>query len=418
MNPITEKIPTSDPGDPGPAAAGLSPFAGKIAGTPPATADRAARDADDAANDGSAREPARAPENHVSLSGVRKSFGNFVAADSVSFGLPKGTLGALLGPSGSGKTTILRMIAGLENPDRGDILIDGARVNDVHPSKRGIGFVFQNYALFRYMTVFDNIAFGLRAQKADRNRIRERVNELLTLTDMNGLEKRYPAQLSGGQRQRVAFARALAPSPRLLLLDEPFAAIDAKVRRELRSWLRAMITKLGITSIFVTHDQDEAIEVADLVIITNRGRVEQTGTPLDLYREPATPFVARFVGESTVLEDYGRLLGFENAPRGAKASVRPEFVHVCPPGDPVQYENSAENAEVLSVAFRGSSLEVKVGLKGFVLTTGYSLEHPALSVGEKVKILVWRVYAFEDDKARLVNNSRLESRGNGYNFAI
>ncbi|MDR3155412.1 MAG: ABC transporter ATP-binding protein [Deltaproteobacteria bacterium] len=355
---------------------------------------------------------------YVSLSGVNKSFGDFQAARDVSFALPEGTLGALLGPSGSGKTTILRMIAGLETPDSGDIAIGGARVNDLHPARRGIGFVFQNYALFRYMNVFDNIAFGLKTQKAPKARIRERVAELLALTSMEGLERRYPGQLSGGQRQRVAFARALAPSPRLLLLDEPFAAIDAKVRKELRSWLRDMISRLRITSIFVTHDQAEAIEVADLVIITNNGRVEQTGTPVELYRDPATPFVARFVGESLILQDYRRLIGFEEAPEGASCAVRPEFIHICPPEEPVQFENSSEDAVVESVAFRGSSLEVGLTVKGFRLVSSYSLEKAPLSEGDRVKILIYRVYAFDEGKARLVNNSRLSSQGNGYNFVI
>jgi sulfate transport system ATP-binding protein len=359
------------------------------------------------------------PNNtYVSLSCVNKKFGDFEAAKEVSFGLSEGTLGALLGPSGSGKTTILRMIAGLETPDSGDIFIGGAKVNDIHPSKRGVGFVFQNYALFRYMTVFDNIAFGLRTQKVKKAKIKERVEELISLIDMERLEKRYPGQLSGGQRQRVAFARALAPSPRLLLLDEPFAAIDAKVRRELRSWLRAMITKLRITSIFVTHDQAEAIEVADQIIITNKGRVEQTGTPLNLYRDPATPFVARFVGDSQILEDYGKLLGFEEAPKGARAAVRPEFVHIRPKGEPILFENSAEDGEIVSLAFRGSFLEAKVRVKDFILTAGYSLENAPVSVGDRVRVLIWRLYAFQGEKATLVGNARLESRGNGYNFDI
>ncbi|MBR0089924.1 MAG: sulfate ABC transporter ATP-binding protein, partial [Clostridia bacterium] len=229
---------------------------------------------------------------YVELKNINKSFGDFKASDNVSFGIEKGKLIGLLGPSGSGKTTILRMIAGFETPDSGDIIIDGERVNDIHPSKRGVGFVFQNYALFRYMTVFENIAFGLKVQKADKKYIKERVNELLSLIGLEGLGNRYPAQLSGGQRQRVAFARALAPNPQLLLLDEPFAAIDAKVRQELRTWLKDIIGKLGITSIFVTHDQDEAIEVADEIIITNKGRIEQSGTPIEVYQKPTTAFTA------------------------------------------------------------------------------------------------------------------------------
>ncbi|MCI9546164.1 MAG: ATP-binding cassette domain-containing protein [Lachnospiraceae bacterium] len=232
---------------------------------------------------------------YVEMKHINKTFDGFQASRDVSFGVEKGHLAALLGPSGSGKTTILRMIAGLDRPDDGDILIDGARVNDLPGSKRGIGFVFQNYALFRYMTVADNIAFGLEVQKKSKGEIRSRVEELLELISMKDLGKRYPHQLSGGQRQRVAFARALAPNPQLLLLDEPFAAIDAKVRRELRTWLREMIGRVGVTSIFVTHDQEEAMEVADMVILTNQGRIEQVGTPEEICLHPQTEFVQDFI---------------------------------------------------------------------------------------------------------------------------
>lgn len=232
---------------------------------------------------------------YVQMEHVYKTFDGFHASNDVSFGVEKGHLAALLGPSGSGKTTILRMIAGLDRPDSGDIMINGMRVNDLPGSKRGIGFVFQNYALFRYMTVADNIAFGLEVQKRGRKEIRGRVEELLELISMQDLGKRYPHQLSGGQRQRVAFARALAPNPQLLLLDEPFAAIDAKVRRELRTWLKEMIGRVGITSIFVTHDQEEAMEVADTIIITNQGNIEQTGTPEEICHHPQTGFVADFI---------------------------------------------------------------------------------------------------------------------------
>ena len=200
---------------------------------------------------------------YVEMRNINKTFDGFQASKEVSFGIEKGRLAALLGPSGSGKTTILRMIAGLDVPDSGDILINGERVNHLPGSKRGIGFVFQNYALFRYMTVAQNIAFGLEVQKKSRKEIQNRVDELLELISMQDLGKRYPHQLSGGQKQRTAFARALAPNPRLLLLDEPFAAIDAKVRRELRTWLKEMIRGVGITSIFVTHDQEEAMETVD-----------------------------------------------------------------------------------------------------------------------------------------------------------
>lgn len=232
---------------------------------------------------------------YVQMEHINKIFDGFHASNDVSFGVEKGRLAALLGPSGSGKTTILRMIAGLDKPDSGDIMINDVRVNDLPGSKRGIGFVFQNYALFRYMTVADNIAFGLEVQKKSKKEIRSRVEELLELISMQDLGKRYPHQLSGGQRQRVAFARALAPNPQLLLLDEPFAAIDAKVRRELRTWLKEMISRVGITSIFVTHDQEEAMEVADTIIVTNQGRIEQIGTPDTICMHPETEFVADFI---------------------------------------------------------------------------------------------------------------------------
>ncbi|MDR1658119.1 MAG: ABC transporter ATP-binding protein [Deltaproteobacteria bacterium] len=355
---------------------------------------------------------------YVELKNVFKRFGNFQAVNDVSFGLAQGTLAALLGPSGSGKTTILRMIAGLESPDSGQISIEGSVINNLEPSRRGIGFVFQNYALFRYMTVFDNIAFGLTTKKEPKAKIKERVEELLTLIGLEDLGKRYPAQLSGGQKQRVAFARALAPRPRILLLDEPFAAIDAKVRRELRSWLRHMITKLKITSIFVTHDQSEAIEVADRIIITNSGRVEQTGAPVELYRSPATPFVARFIGESTLANDYRTLVGFEEAPDGYECAIRPEFIRLFAPGEEVQFENSVEEGVIETMAFRGDTLEVIIRVRDFTLTTGYSLERPPLAPGDRVKVLIYRLYAFNGDRAVLVSNKRLNNTGNGYNFQI
>lgn len=232
---------------------------------------------------------------YVEMEHIYKTFDGFQASDDVSFGIEKGQLAVLLGPSGSGKTTILRMIAGLDRPDSGNIWIDGERVNDLPGSKREIGFVFQNYALFRYMTVAENIAFGLKVQKKSKAEMKARVEELLELISMQDLSKRYPHQLSGGQRQRVAFARALAPNPHLLLLDEPFAAIDAKVRRELRTWLAEMVAKVGVTSIFVTHDQEEALETAHTVIIMNQGRIEQIGTPEAICQSPATDFVKDFI---------------------------------------------------------------------------------------------------------------------------
>ena len=344
---------------------------------------------------------------YVELKNINKNFGDYKASDNVNFGVEKGKLIGLLGPSGSGKTTILRMIAGLETPDSGDIIIDGVRVNDLAASKRGIGFVFQNYALFRYMTVYDNIAFGLRVQKADKKKIDERVRELIKLIGLEGLEKRYPSQLSGGQRQRVAFARALAPNPQLLLLDEPFAAIDAKVRKELRSWLREMIEKLGVTSIFVTHDQDEAIEVADEIIITNKGRIEQTGTPIEIYHNPKTAFTASFFGETTFVDDYSKFHNFEHIENVEKAIVRPEFVKVTKKNEVQKYKSSASHGVTKNVLFRGDSIEVVVDVDGTELKARRGLDEQAIEVGEEVDVFLYRIFVTVGDKAYLLENKSI-----------
>lgn len=344
---------------------------------------------------------------YVELKNINKNFGDYKASDNVNFGVEKGKLIGLLGPSGSGKTTILRMIAGLETPDSGDIIIDGVRVNDLAASKRGIGFVFQNYVLFRYMTVYDNIAFGLRVQKADKKKIDERVRELIKLIGLEGLEKRYPSQLSGGQRQRVAFARALAPNPQLLLLDEPFAAIDAKVRKELRSWLREMIEKLGVTSIFVTHDQDEAIEVADEIIITNKGRIEQTGTPIEIYHNPKTAFTASFFGETTFVDDYLKFHNFEHIENVEKAIIRPEFVKVTKKNEVQKYKSSASHGVAKNVLFRGDSIEVVVDVDGTELKARRGLDEQAIEVGEEVDVFLYRIFVTVGDKAYLLDNKSI-----------
>jgi sulfate transport system ATP-binding protein len=233
---------------------------------------------------------------------LHKNFGAFVAVQDVSFEVPDGELVALLGPSGGGKSTILRMIAGLEQPDAGDVSLDGLVVNELSPRERRVGFVFQHYALFRHMTVAENIAYGLKVRGATRGEQRARVQELVGIMGLRGLDDRLPSQLSGGQRQRVALARSLAPRPRLLLLDEPFAAVDAKVREELRVWLRRLHDEVGVTSLFVTHDQDEAFALADRVLIVNRGRLEQDGAPDEILENPASEFVARFIGDVNVLD--------------------------------------------------------------------------------------------------------------------
>lgn len=346
-------------------------------------------------------------ENYVELRHIEKSFGKFHASKDINFQIPSGHLAALLGPSGSGKTTILRMIAGLEQPDSGEILLNGKVVNKVPGSQRGVGFVFQNYALFRYMTVYDNIAFGLRVKKAGRAEIDARVKELLKLIDCEGLEKRYPSQLSGGQRQRVAFARALAPRPQLLLLDEPFAAIDAKVRLELRTWLRDMINRLGITSIFVTHDQSEAIEVSDQIILTNQGRVEQIGSPRELYDSPATPFVARFIGQSIPMENYDRFRFFRQEGPGSVAILRPEFTRVFKKGEQQQYSTSAEEGTVEDIIFRGSSVEVRVRIHGVLLSAVRSVTDQPVEIGETVDVFIHRMYVISGETITLQENQSL-----------
>ena len=344
---------------------------------------------------------------YVELKDINKTYAGYQASNHVSFGIEQGRLIALLGPSGSGKTTILRMIAGLETPDSGEIVIDGKVVNNIPASERGIGFVFQNYALFRYMTVYDNIAFGLNVKKENKKYIDERVHELLKLISLDGLEKRYPSQLSGGQRQRVAFARALAPNPQLLLLVEPFAAIDAKVRQELRSWLKEMIEKLGITSIFVTHDQDEAIEVADEIIITNKGHIEQKGTPLEIYQNPQTAFAATFFGQTSQITNYQSFHSFPKVDNVDKAIIRPEFVKVSKKNEVQRFGPSASEGVVERVSFRGDSLELLVNVNDNQIIAKRGLEEKSIAVGEKVDVFIYRLFVTVGEKAMLLENQSL-----------
>ena len=260
---------------------------------------------------------------------VSKQFGSFKAVDQVSLEIESGSLVALLGPSGSGKSTLLRLVAGLEMPDSGKIWLTGKDATKQSVQERNIGFVFQHYALFKHMNVRQNIAFGLEIRKTTKAQVKARVEELLELVQLRGLGDRYPSQLSGGQRQRVALARALAVQPQVLLLDEPFGALDAKVRKDLRAWLRRLHDEVHVTTVFVTHDQEEAMEVADELVVMNKGRVEQVGTPAAIYDHPATAFVMSFIGPVNVLPSTSRIFqgnGFESA--HSEVFLRPQDVVV------------------------------------------------------------------------------------------
>src|SRR5215213_3534444 len=270
----------------------------------------------------------------ISVRGVRKRFGSFVALDDVSVEIPGGSLTALLGPSGGGKSTLLRVIAGLESPDSGNVQIGGVDSTRLPPQRRNVGFVFQHYAAFKHMTVAKNVAFGLSIRKRPKTEIKDRVRELLELVHLENFADRYPAQLSGGQRQRMALARALAVSPQVLLLDEPFGALDAQVRKELRAWLRRLHDEVHVTTVFVTHDQEEAMEVADEIVVINNGRVEQIGSPSRLYDEPANEFVMSFLGPVTRLR--GDL-------------VRPHDIEISP--DPTAGSLAARVERVVSLGF-------------------------------------------------------------------
>lgn len=318
----------------------------------------------------------------ITVKHVTKKFGGFAALDDVSLDVPAGSLLALLGPSGSGKTTMLRIIAGLENPDCGIVMHHDEDVTQRSPKERNVGFVFQHYALFRHMSVFENVAFGMRVRNSPKEQIAPRVNELLHLVRLEGLGNRYPSQLSGGQRQRVALARALAVQPRVLLLDEPFGALDAKVRSELRQWLRRLHEEIHLTTVFVTHDQEEAFEVADRVVVMRAGRVEQAGTPQEVFDHPANPFVMDFLGNVNVFHgrvENGRafLGGLEVAypdyphaeSRAATAYIRPHELDI----DRVPGAPHALPVRVLQINPAGSVAKVRVRSEDFGLTLNVDL---------------------------------------------
>jgi sulfate transport system ATP-binding protein len=314
----------------------------------------------------------------IDVRNVSKSFNGFKALDDVSLSVPDGSLTALLGPSGGGKSTLLRVLAGLEQPDAGEVLFSGESVTTLPAQERGVGFVFQHYAAFKHMTVRDNIAFGLKIRKRPKAEIRDRVDELLALVHLGGWADRYPAQLSGGQRQRMALARALAVQPRVLLLDEPFGALDATVRKELRDWLRKLHDEVHVTTIFVTHDQEEALEVAQQVAVINAGRIEQTGTPDDLYERPANPFVMSFVGPVSKLGDRW---------------VRPHDIEVLD-----DHEEGALQALVERVARVGFEVRIETvlgdGSPVSILATREQADELELAAGQIVWLRVHRTREF------------------------
>ncbi len=306
----------------------------------------------------------------ISAEHVTKRFGDFVALDDVSIDVPDGGLTALLGPSGSGKSTLLRVIAGLEEPDEGRVVIHGQDNTGVRVQDRNVGFVFQHYAAFKHMTVYNNIAYGLKIRGEGSGKIRERVKQLIALVHLQGFENRYPNQLSGGQRQRMALARALAVEPKVLLLDEPFGALDAKVRQELRTWLRRLHDEVHVTTIFVTHDQEEAMEVAEQIVVMNDGKVEQAGGPRDLYEHPASEFVMSFVGPAHRLgEAWVRPHDVEirHEPNGKTIEARIDrVVHL---GFEVRVELTLQDGEKFSVQLtreQVDDLELREGQMVFV----------------------------------------------------
>jgi sulfate transport system ATP-binding protein len=348
----------------------------------------------------------------VLASNIRKTFGETTVLDNVDLNVARGKLTALLGPSGSGKTTLLRIIAGLDfaDPGSGKILFHGEDVTDVPAGKRRVGFVFQHYALFRHMKVFDNVAFGLNVRghrdRPPKEKIRERVLELLRLVQLDGLEGRYPSQLSGGQRQRVALARALAVEPRVLLLDEPFGALDAKVRKELRRWLRQFHDQVHLTTVFVTHDQEEALEIADEVVIMNSARVEQVGTPQQVYDKPATPFVYEFLGNVNVLRaqalaDAGALqVNSAVLQSDGHVYVRPHDIEVRPHsskerGIPavVRYVHTAGPQARLTLEQVRSRETVEVEI------SRVELARLNLKVGDLASLRLRQAHSFEEDYA-------------------
>jgi sulfate/thiosulfate transport system ATP-binding protein len=325
----------------------------------------------------------------ITVKNVTKRFGDFVALDDVSLDVPAGSLTALLGPSGSGKSTLLRIIGGLETADAGTVTIDGDDVTRTAPQKRGIGFVFQHYAAFKHMTVRDNVAFGLKIRREPRAKVDARVNELLGIVGLGGLAKRYPSQLSGGQRQRMALARALAVEPRVLLLDEPFGALDAKVRAELREWLRRLHDEVHVTTLIVTHDQEEALSIADHIAVMDNARIEQVGGPRELYERPANRFVMGFLGPVAQLG--GQL-------------VRPHDIAVSTHPEP-----DALEAQVTRVTHLGFEVRVELHLSNGQSVIAQLTRTEAAELELAAGDIVWLALAGDRDARLVGEDDRLDA---------
>ncbi|EMR12247.1 putative sulfate transport ATP-binding protein [Methylophaga lonarensis MPL] len=359
----------------------------------------------------------------IRVENINKKFGDFVALDNISLELPEGQLTALLGPSGSGKTTLLRIIAGLEQPDSGSIAFYGKDQTDQHVSERGVGFVFQHYALFKHMTVYENVAYGLtvkpRKERPSKAEIHKKVMSLLELVQLDWTANRYPNQLSGGQRQRIALARALAVEPKVLLLDEPFGALDAKVRAELRRWLRKLHDEIHVTSVFVTHDQEEALEVSDRIVVMNQGRIEQEGTPDEVYEQPATPFVYGFLGSVNLFhgrfEQHQIVVGADAIEHRDEALIHGTdvFAFARPNELEIITDVDATNgilATVTQVLAYGP--QPRVELEGVneigqpqhfqVALPPESIKGLALQIGQRVRLVPSRLKVFERDSSAVV----------------
>ncbi|MCI4675257.1 TOBE-like domain-containing protein [Mycolicibacterium litorale] len=326
--------------------------------------------------------------NAITVTGANKRYGVFAALDNVDFVVPAGSLTALLGPSGSGKSTLLRAIAGLDQPDTGAITINGRDVTNVPPQRRGIGFVFQHYAAFKHLTVRDNVAFGLKIRKKPKSEIKEKVDNLLEVVGLAGFQTRYPNQLSGGQRQRMALARALAVDPEVLLLDEPFGALDAKVREDLRAWLRRLHDEVHVTTVLVTHDQAEALDVADRIAVLNKGRVEQVGSPADVYDRPANAFVMSFLGTVSSLN------GILVRPHDIRVGRNPEMAVAV--GDGTAESTGVVRATIDRVVYLGFEVRVELtnatnGAPFIAQITRGDAEALGLKEGDSVYVRATRV---------------------------